>query len=96
MRESSFQQHIIGRLRVMLPNCVIIKNDPQYLQGIPDLLVLFKDRWGMLEIKASATSYKGPNQDYYVDLFDSMSFAAFIFPENEEEVLSDLQHALSD
>lgn len=93
MRESKFQKDIIDRLRDQFPGCVVIKNDPQYTQGIPDLLVLYGRTWAMLEVKPSARSRTRPNQEYYIDLLGGMSFAAFIFPENEEEVFSDLQHA---
>lgn len=85
-----------SRLRMKLldrfDGCVIIRNDPNSnLQGIPDLTVLYKDRWAMLEVKASAKAKTQPNQEYYVDKFNKMSFCAFIYPENEEEVLRDLQ-----
>ena len=75
----------------MFPGCVILKNDAGYMQGIPDLLILFENKWAMLEVKASERSREQPNQDYFVDLLDSMSFAAFIYPENEDEVLYALQ-----
>lgn len=91
MRESNYQSYLMGELRDMLPGCVILKNDSDYLQGIPDLLVLWRDRWAMLEVKANENSPQQPNQDYYIDLFGNMSFAAFIFPENEEEVLNALR-----
>lgn len=94
-KESKFQNHVIARLQETFPGCVVIKNDPQYLQGIPDILMLADWFWAMLEVKASARARSQPNQEYYVDLFDRMSFAAFIFPENEEEVFRDLQHAFS-
>jgi hypothetical protein len=64
-----------------------------YQQGIPDLLILWHDRWALLEVKASMSSEKQPNQDHYIELFDEMSFAAYISPETEEEVLSALQQA---
>jgi hypothetical protein len=95
VRESRYQAHVIARLRAEFPGCFILKNDSAYLQGIPDLLILFNEHWAMLEVKASARSRTQPNQEYYVDLLDEMSFAAFIFPENEEEVFCDLQYALS-
>jgi hypothetical protein len=94
MRESKYQRELIKRLRVMFPGCVILKNDSSYLQGILDLSILYGDKWAMLEVKASATAPHQPNQDYYVEKFNGMSYAAFIYPENEEEVLSEIQQAL--
>jgi hypothetical protein len=94
MKEHIYQIRVIRRLREEFPDCVIIKNDPDYLQGIPDLLVLYGDRWAMLEIKADKDAPFRPNQEYHVRLFGQMSFAAFIYPENENEVFDDLQHAL--
>lgn len=93
MRESRFQGELIKTLRWMFPDCVILKNDASYLQGVPDVLILFNDRWAMLEVKASANAHRQPNQDYYNELFNKMSFAAFICPENEEEVLHALQQS---
>jgi hypothetical protein len=74
----------------MFPGCVILKNDSSYLQGIPDLLVLFQDKWAMLEVKPSKDAPHQTNQPHYVELFDGMSFGAFVYPENEEDVLNDL------
>lgn len=93
-RESRFQLDLIDELEEMLPGCIVLKNDPDYIQGIPDLLVLFQDRWAALEVKKSAKEHHQPNQDYYVELMDNMSFARFIYPENKEEVLYDLERAL--
>lgn len=92
--EAAYQKDLIGRLQVMFPDCFIIKNDASARQGIPDLLILWGSRWAMLEVKLSARSPIQPNQEYYVDMFGEMSFAAFIYPENEEQVLYDLQSAL--
>lgn len=93
MREAQYQSHLIKRLRRLLRGCVILKNDTDYLQGVPDLLVLYQDRWAMLEVKAHEHAVEQPNQRYYVDLFNGMSFAAFIYPENEDEVLDALQRS---
>lgn len=77
----------------MFPGCEISKMDPSYQQGFPDLLILWNDRWAVLEVKKSATADVQPNQEYFVNKFSRMSFAAYIYPENEKEVLSALQQA---
>ena len=94
MLERNYQSKLIKKLEKKLSGCLVLKNDTNYLQGVPDLLILYKDRWAMLEVKRSANESHQPNQDYYVDMLDHMSYAAFIFPENEEEVLSEVQRAL--
>lgn len=91
MLESVFQKRLIRKIKQMFPECMIIKNDSNYIQGVPDLLILCGNKWAMLECKRSKDADHQPNQDYYVELFDSMSFARFIFPENQEEVLYELQ-----
>lgn len=89
--ESKFQGELIKKLRKMFPGCVILKNDANYLQGFPDLLILYRSRWAALEVKKSANETPRPNQPYYVAWADNNSFGAFIYPENEEEVLNALQ-----
>lgn len=96
MKENEYQAKVINRLKDTFQGCLVIKNDPAYRQGIPDLLILFTNRWAILEVKASADSPERPNQGYYIDLFNSMSYASFIYPENEEQVFDELQHALCD
>lgn len=91
MRESEYQSMLIRNLRYRFSGCLILKNDSSYLQGIPDLTILYRDRWAMLEVKQSESSPLTANQEYYIDLLNQMSFAAVIYPENEEEVLDALQ-----
>jgi hypothetical protein len=93
MAERDFQSKLIKELKVMFEGCIILKNDSSYLQGVPDLLILYKDKWAMLEVKDTWYARRRPNQDYYIDLLDSMSFAAFICPENKEDILNDLQQS---
>ncbi len=93
MLESTFQTKLIRELKTIFPDCIVLKNDPDYIQGFPDLTILYNDRWALLECKRSATEHHQPNQDYYISLADSMSFGRFIYPENKEEVLYDLQQA---
>jgi hypothetical protein len=93
MNEAEYQQRIITRLGRLFPGSLVLKNDPTYVQGIPDLVIFYEDRWGMLEVKTSMRSRPQPNQEHYVDRLNAMSFAAFIYPENEEEVLDALQFA---
>ena len=92
MAESLFQKNLIQELTFMFTGCLILKNDEQYIQGIPDLLILYKKRWAMLECKRSKNAAHQPNQQYYINILGEMSFARFIYPENKEEVLNDLQN----
>lgn len=94
MTEASYQKHIIERLKQEYPGCLVIKNDANYIQGIPDLLCLIGDKWLMLEVKISRLANHQPNQDYYVDKLNDMSFAAFIYPENEEDIFNGIQQTL--
>ena len=93
MRESGFQAKLIRELKDRFPGCVVLKNDANYIQGIPDLTVFYKNRWAMLECKRSESESHQPNQDYYVGRMDEMSFARFVYPENKEEVLHELERS---
>lgn len=90
MLESKYQAKLIKNLKKMFKGCIVLKTDPTYKQGIPDLLILYKNRWAALEVKISKSAKHQPNQDYYVSIMNKMSFASFIFPENEKEVLNEL------
>lgn len=93
MAENRYQRKLIKKLEAMFPGCVIIKNDPGYRQGIPDLEIIWRENWAFLEVKDSESAPSQPNQDYYIEKLNEMSFAAYIYPENEMEVLSALQQA---
>ena len=92
--ERAFQSKLIRRIKKDLPGCIVLKNDPNYIQGFPDLLILNGDRWAALEVKKDAKAEHQPNQDYYVKRLNQMSFARFIFPENERTVRHELYSAL--
>ena len=89
--ESKFQSELILNCEELFPGCIILKNDSNYIQGFPDLLILYKKKWAALECKKSVYSRHQPNQEYYIDILDEMSFASFIYPENKEEILDELQ-----
>ena len=88
--ERDFQANLIKDLKQLFPGCIVMKNDSSYIQGIPDLLILYKDKWASLEVKKAANANRQPNQEYYVNQMNEMSFSRFIFPENKESVLNDL------
>lgn len=96
MKENQFQSKLIEDLESRFPGCIILKNDSSYRQGIPDLTVFYKDKWATLEVKKNKTASHQPNQDYYVDQMNRMSFSRFIYPENKEEVLHELQQTFGD
>lgn len=91
MRESKYQAGLIKRIERRFPGCLVLKNDSALRQGIPDLTVLWNDTWFVLEVKESRDAAHQPNQDYYVQKLGEMSYAAFIFPENEEDVLNEFE-----
>lgn len=93
MRENQYQAELKKRLKNMFPGCLVTKLDSSDIQGIPDLLILYKNKWAILEVKKDAEAPHQPNQDYYVNKLNDMSFSRFIFPENEEEVLNELYKA---
>lgn len=92
-KESKFQKGLIDDLKKRFPGCMVLKNDANYIQGIPDLMVLYKDRWAALECKKAKNANHQPNQDYYVERMAEMSFARFVYPENKEDVLNELQRS---
>lgn len=98
MRESTYQAGLIRKLRKLYPEAIIMKNDSGYQQGLPDLTILYGDRWATLEVKAKPpTSEQAfePNQEWFIDKMNDMSYSACIYPENEKDVLDGLQQALA-
>ena len=91
--ERDFQRELIKELKERFPGCIIAKMDANYIQGIPDLLILWEDRWALLECKKSEKASKRPNQEYYVEKANDMSFSAFIFPENKEDIINAMEEA---
>lgn len=93
MRESAYQAKLIQELKHRFPGCTVLKNDSSYLQGIPDLIILYGPHWAVLEVKRSADEPFQPNQEYYLEQLGNSSFAACIYPENEEAVLNELSQS---
>ena len=91
MLENKFQASLIRELKNEFPECIVMKNDSSYIQGIPDLLVLHKNKWASLEVKRSSNASHQPNQDYYVDKMNNMGFSRFVYPENKDNVMTDLR-----
>lgn len=96
MKESKFQADLKKELKEKFPGCIVTKLDSSDIQGLPDLMILHGNKWGTLEVKKSEHASKRPNQQYYVDKMDSMSFSRFIFPENKDSVLDDLSAFFSE
>lgn len=92
-KETVFQKELKDEIRTMFPGAIVSKLDPNDIQGIPDLLIIYKEKWAILEVKRDKNSSHRPNQEYYVDMLNGWSFSAFIYPENKEEVLDGLQRS---
>jgi len=95
MIESNYQAKLVKKLKLIFPGCIVMKNDAQLKQGIPDLTILYKDKWACLEVKKSQTAKHRPNQDYNIEKMNNMSYAAFIYPENEEKIFSELEEVFA-
>lgn len=93
MLESKFQAKLVKELKEKFKGCIVLKTDPCYKQGIPDLLVLHNDKWAALECKKNDKSSHRPNQDFYISKMNDMSYASFISPENKEEILNELEQS---
>lgn len=96
--ERDFQAKFIKKVRRMFPGCWVLKNDSGYQQGVPDWAIFYGNKWAMLEIKRERPTKESdwePNQEWFIEEFDRMSFAACVYPENEQEVLDDLQRAFT-
>lgn len=96
MLERDFQASVIKELKERFPGCLVVKNDPDYIQGIPDLLVLYKDKWAALECKVGKKANHQPNQDYYVNTMNNMSYAKFLYPDNRKETMNELAATFGD
>ena len=90
--ESAFQNDtVIKAIKQRIPDTLILKNDPTYLQGVPDLTVIHGSRCAMLEVKRDAKASRRPNQEYYISYIrERGGFAEFIYPENLDEVLDNM------
>ena len=91
MLENKFQSNLIKEIETRFPGCVVMKNDTSYRQGFPDITIFYKDKWASLEVKKSRAAHHRPNQDYWVSMLNAMSYANFIYPENKEEILDEIQ-----
>lgn len=98
-KESDFQRKLKEELESTFDGCIVTKLDPTFKQGIPDLLILYKDRWATLECKRNSKASCRPNQvgdkklnrKGYVDRMNEMSFSRVVYPENKEEVINELR-----
>lgn len=90
-KENEFQASLIKEIKERFPGVIVLKNDPNYIQGMPDLTVLHSDGWAMLEVKRSKDAPHQPNQDYYISKANEMQYGSFVHPENKEEVLNGIQ-----
>ena len=93
MKESAFQHKLIKTIEDRFPGAIVMKNDPNYIQGIPDLTVLYENNWATLECKKSEKENHQPNPDYYVEKMNGMSYSAFVYPENMEETLDAMERS---
>lgn len=89
-RENRFQAVLKSELKLLFPGCIVMKNDPTDIQGIPDLTVIYKNKYAFLECKREEEASRQPNQKHYIDQATRYAFGDFVYPENKSEVLNRL------
>ena len=89
--ENKYQAGLIKKIRNKYPDAIVLKVDSSYIQGIPDLLILLNGQWAALEVKKDPRAPYQPNQEYWIDTMNRMSFASDINPIKEEMVLYELE-----
>lgn len=92
--ENEYKRTLKKRIEFLFPGCIVLKNDEQMLQGIPDMTILWGPWYAVLEVKRNESAPFRPNQEHYLNEVTTMGGIAFvIYPENEEEVLDALQQS---
>lgn len=94
MKETKFEKYLVDKIHREFPGSFVIKTDPSYLQGFPDRLILYNTRWACFEVKRTINSPFQPNQQYYIDLLNQMSFATVVSPETQEDFFDEIQRTL--
>lgn len=96
LTENKYQAKLIKRIQDIYPEAIILKNDANYLQGIPDWTILYKKRWVMFDVKKDANAVYQPNQEWYLNYADEQGyFGSFVYPENEQDFLEKLATVLN-
>lgn len=90
-KERDFQKQLVQTLKKEFEGSIVMKEDASHIQGIPDILILYEDKWAALECKKTKDAHHQPNQDYYISKMNEMSFAEFIYPENADIVMQRLK-----
>lgn len=92
-KESDFERELMEDLDEAFPGCMVIKGASMFRQGVPDRILLCGKNWAALEVKPDPKAATQPNQPWYVEKMNDMSYAAIITPENKQEVISEIQAA---
>lgn len=93
-RENEYQAGVIKKLKDLVKpiDGEVIKLNPKQIQGIPDWEIIANGKYALLEIKRDKDAGHRPNQDYYIEKHSKRgAFTSFMYPENEEQVISGLK-----
>ncbi len=96
MLESEFKKRTIQRIKDRLPSLDLdFINTKPFNRSMPDTFVIGPWCWAALEFKRSEDADQQANQDYHIERLNRKGYARFVFPENVEEVLDDLEAVFS-
>lgn len=88
--ESTFEKEFCKALRQTLGERYTYTFKLTAAKGIPDRLILYKDKYALLEFKQYKNAKKQPGQETWVGHFDNLAYAAIVYPENAEKVMQDI------
>ncbi len=90
MLENLFKKYVKKRIIDRFPNLDLDFITPTN-RSMPDMIIIAPIVWAALEFKRSEGASLRPNQDYHIMRLNEKGYATFVFPENVEEVLDELE-----
>ena len=87
----AFLEEVQNRIDPLNKGFLFFLNASNAFRSFPDIVILGSHKWAALEFKKSKRASHQPNQEYYINKLNEIGYASFVYPENAEEILNDLE-----